>query len=371
MATDKANSYMENKKILRKSSNESITNYRYNMVVYALNNSISAAAREYKTTRVTVQKWVKIFKADGRDALSNKSRMGQYHPATTSPDVIDMIIKKRGKGRLGADFIKDALGLQCSAKTIHKYLKRNGKVKKTKTKTKKKRDMTAMRNKIRVIEKLQVDVKYLTDIPNLLMGIKFYNFPKFQITCRDYKSGDTFIPYSYSNDSTNAAIFVAYVIYILISAGINIKKIHFQFDNGSEFRNTLKKYGLSLVEEILTKHGIKWKFNPPASPKYNSDVESFHGTIERELYDYMECDDLDDFMMQAWLYIIWYNTYRKNRNKNRMSPQEILREQKIQNFDILTSVPPILLDKYVDSLEWIKQGVYLKWSTPIFSHFSA
>ena len=46
-----------------------------------------------------------------------------------------------------------------------------------------------------------------------------------------------------------------------------------------------KKHGLSLYEEILHNFNIKYKFIPVAKPTFNSDVESFHDTIERELYD--------------------------------------------------------------------------------------
>ena len=355
------NNYMQNKKILTNNSKQGGADYRYYMVQYAKKHGISAAARDYKTTRKTVQKWLRAFDKRGNDGLKYASRIGQAHPNATPPEVIESILNLRGDSRIGADFIKDSLELSYTSKTIHKYLKRNGKVKKAKTKAQKKRDMSEMREKIKVIEKLQVDVKYLTDIPNLLMGIKFNELPKYVIVCRDYKSGITFIGYSYFKDSTSVGIFIAYVVFILIKAGIDMKKIHFQFDNGSEFRSTTKKKGLSLVEEILLKHGIKYKFNPPSRPTYNSDVESFNGTIERELFDYIKPENLDEFMFQSWSYMTWYNAIRKNRNKNRMSPAQILKENEVKKINFLTTCPPILVDKYIQNIKLIKMGVYLKW----------
>ena len=350
---------MSNKKNYRKQE-LGLKGYRHNMVVYARKYGISAAATEYKTTRKTVRKWLKQFEAHGHAGLENKSRLGQYHPNALSADVIEQINTKRGDGRMGAYYIKESLGLKCSTKTIHKYLKRAGKVTKHKTKTQKKRDMSFLRDTIKVVEKLQIDVKYLTDIPNLLWGIKFFNFPKYQITARDYASGNAIIGYSYTKDSTSVGIFVAYVIYLLLSAGIDVKEIHFQFDNGSEFRNLSKNKGLSFVEEICTVNGVEYRYNPVARPTYNSHVESFHGTIERELYDYMKYESLDDFLAQAWIYMTWYNTKRKNRNKDHKTPEMILTENKIKKNNYLTTSHPILVDNYMKDLEMVKKGGYLK-----------
>ena len=203
------NRYMDIRKLINKYGREGTPEYRYGMVMHAKEHGVSKTARHFDTTRKTVTKWINTFKKDGMKGLENKSRIGQAHPETLSPETIQQIIEFRKGSNVGAYFIKDALGLTCSIKTINKYLKRNGLVSKPKTKSKKKRDMSEMRKKVKVFEKIQIDTKYLTDIPNLWMGIKFMNLPKYRFTARDYKSGTTLTGYSYSKDSTSMGIFTA------------------------------------------------------------------------------------------------------------------------------------------------------------------
>jgi hypothetical protein len=240
MPSENENSYMSNKKNYTVAGQVEV--YRYRMVKCAIRNGISHAAREYKTNRPTVRKWVNKYNEalptaksyeDELNALRNKSRLGQYHPNKLSIDDELKIIKMRGNTRIGAYMIKDALGLTCSEKTIHKKLKQHGKIKKSVTRTQRKRDMSEMRKAVLPLTKFQIDVKYLNDIPNIYEDVIFGCIPKYQITVRDYKSGLTFIGYSYKNKSKNIAVFVHYVVWWLLMAGVDISKIHFQSDNGS------------------------------------------------------------------------------------------------------------------------------------------
>ena len=48
--------------------------------------------------------------------LVNKSRIGQAHPETLSPETIQQIIEFRKGSNVGAYIIKDALGLTYSIK---------------------------------------------------------------------------------------------------------------------------------------------------------------------------------------------------------------------------------------------------------------
>jgi hypothetical protein len=384
MTSDKANSYMENKKEFIKRGG--ILGYRHRMVQHALKNGISATARKFDTTRKTVRKWVnefnkfvpddKLSSKDNNDAklkcLKNKSRLGQHHPNKISDNDLEKIIKARSKTNLGAYFIKDLADLNCSVKTINKKLKQNDLVNKQKTKYRKKKDNSIMRNSIKPIEKFQIDLKYLCDIPNILSDYLHGLIPKYQITARDYKSGMTFIGFSNHKDSTGVAIFVAYVIHCLKKSGIDLSETHFQSDNGSEFKLTTKKNGLSLYEYVLNKYNIECVFNPVGKPTYNSDVESFHNRIECEFYNIEKYGDINIFLKKAWVYMIWYNCYRKNRNKQNKSPLTILKEyftsieqpEKCKGLNRLLTYPPILVDNYIKDIELVKEGGYLKWLSP-------
>ena len=321
-----SNRYMDNKKLLNKLGSEGTPEYRFGLVMYAKKNGISQTATHYETTRKTVRKWVVAFEKEGMKGLANKSRIGQAHPDTLPSETVQQLLDYRSDSNVGAYYIKDALDLSCSLKTINKYLKRNGLVSKQKTKSKKKKDMTEMRQRVKVFEKIQIDTKYLTDIANLMMGIKFLNFPKYRFTARDYKSGLTFTGYSYTKDSTSMGIFAAYVIHRLKQAGVDTKTICFQPDNGTEFTSYAKKKGHSFFEEVCINNDVEYHYIPIGRPTYNSDVESFHGTCEREFYSFDQFLSRDDFILKSWMYTIWYNMFRKNRNKEHKTPRDILKE---------------------------------------------
>ena len=78
--------------------------------------------------------------------------------------------------------------------------------------------------------------------------------------------------------------------------GLNLKEITIQTDNGSENTNRLikttgkepeKSLFTVFVEDKFKKH----KINLPGSPTYDSDVETFHWSIER---DCLAWDDIVD-----------------------------------------------------------------------------
>jgi len=346
-------------------SKETIIQYRYNMVRYAKANNITKAAIEYNTTRKTVRKWLNAYEKDGEEGLRNKSRLSQKHPNKLSDDITNEIIKYRKKSKLGAYYIKENLNLQCSEKTIYKKIKQANLIKKKKTKHKKKKDMRELRAKFKPLDKIQIDVKYLTDIPNIFEGIIYKHIPKYQITARDYCSGLTFLGYSNNKDSTSIGIFTEYVISMLKYYEVDISNTHFQSDNGCEFRNIKKNANKkSLYEEILATHGISNIFNPPGRPTFNSDVESFHDRIEKEFYDIEKFKSSSHFLYKANLYLLWYNVVRKNRNKNHSSPLTILKEHNINKYNMIASIPPIFVDNYVKDIILIKKGGYLKWLSP-------
>ncbi len=64
--------------IIREMSNP--FSYRLRMVEYALTHSISAASKEYKTTRKTVRKWAGRYRKYGLDGLKDKSKAPRRIP---------------------------------------------------------------------------------------------------------------------------------------------------------------------------------------------------------------------------------------------------------------------------------------------------
>jgi len=353
----------------------SVAEKRYRACKSVKDIGVCRVANIVDVDRRTINRWMGVFEGCNGEgeavaiaALKNKSRLGQPHKFKTPKEIIDKILKYRKKTGHGARLIKFVLGLNESEKTINKILKANGYIAKKEPKPRKKTDMTQYRESIPPFRIFQIDIKYLCDISPLIHNLRYNKLPQYQITARDYKSGLTFIGFAHHKDSTSVGIFVAYVINQLKIAGTDTSNTIFQSDNGSEFRPIFKKHGYSLYEEILRLHGVNYKFNPVARPTYNSDVESFHNRIEKEFYNIEEITCQKTMLYKSWMYMVWYNKIRPNRNKNNMAPAQILKQYEEVDVDLITATPPVFVDHYIKDIEKIKNGTF-KWSPVIEGEF--
>ena len=135
--------------------------------------------------------------------------------------------------------------------------------------------------------KWQMDVKYVpTACYSGKDGQKFYQYTMIEEATRE-----RFI-YPYMEQSSYSTI--DFVKRAIIYFGYAPDTI--QTDNGGEFTNKYRKTKGKAPEEscftlFINKHFKKHKTNPPACPTWDSDVESFHWSIER---DCLAWDDIID-----------------------------------------------------------------------------
>lgn len=170
----------------------------------------------------------------------------------------------------------------------------------------------------------EIDIKYLTDIDNLKPYFKKNNdrsLAKYQITARDMSTGFPIVAYCDDRCSFFTKKFLEEILYPFLKQFkyLNLKEITIQTDNGTEFTNKyLKTYGKEpktniftlYVEEKFRKH----KINPPACPTYDSDVETFHWSIERDCLAWDDIVDNDTLIKYTTEYITNYiNTEIKTR----------------------------------------------------------
>lgn len=297
---------------------------RYQMYVLAEKHGVSEAARRLETTRKTVRMWRDRYREDKENGLKNKSRIGQNHPLKMPDYIEDEILEERARrGNPGARTIINNLNLGYSAKTVHKVIKRHGLVQKHKTRYRKKKDMQAVKATYRPMEKIQVDYKYYSDIASQHAALNMKAIPKFEITARDYRTGMVFLGFTDYKDCVSSSIFADYVINYLKGLGFSTDNIGFQTDNGVEFVDPLYNK-TTLFEKTLAKHGVKHLRIPPAAPTFNSDVESFHNTIEHEFLDVETFSCLHDFYVKSFFYQTYYNHIRKIRTRSNLSPLEIM-----------------------------------------------
>ena len=298
----------------------------YQMYLLAMEYGTSEAARRLDTTPKTIRLWRDRYLADKETGLKNKSRVGQDHPLKMPQSIVDAIISERQKrGNPGARTIKNNLRLKYSAKAIHKVIKRYCVVNKHRTRYRKRKDMSAIKAQYKPFEKIQVDTKYYNDIPEQYTAYQAGHLPGFQLTARDYRTGMVFLGFTNYKDAVSTAIFADYVIGYLKGLGYEPKEIVFQTDNGNEFIDPLGRQ-TTIFENIIAQHGIGYVRIPPNAPRFNSDVESFHDTIEDEFLNIEKFSSLVEFLIKAFIYQTYYNHIRKIRTRGNKSPVQIFAE---------------------------------------------
>jgi hypothetical protein len=103
--------------------------------------------------------------------------------------------------RLAVDF-----GLGCSHTTVYNILKRNGAFRRPRRKWRRKKDLRELKKRLGFLEKVQVDVKHLKDIPELYKSLKKYKLPRYRYTARDVRTGMVLAAYAYEASLTKTSV---------------------------------------------------------------------------------------------------------------------------------------------------------------------
>jgi transposase-like protein len=321
-------------------------NIRIKMVQYSFQYGISATARQFHTTRDTVRKWKRLYEANGTKGIQNKSKAPKRIPHKTPKPVEDQILKHRNAlPSWGPVRLKEDFNIPVSTRAIYRILKQNGKIKKHKRKHQKKNDLRLLKMKMKTFQKVQVDVKDLSDIPKYCYFKRIYSLPRYQYTARDVKSGMLYIAYARRNDCVNAANFIVLLAEHLKNHGINLNDVTVQTDNGSEFIGNWKQKTPSLFtrlsENVFHMPHVRI---PPRRCTYNSDVESSHLRIEKDFYDLEEFRGVEPLSIKAFTYLLYFNLIRKNKAKFNKTSYEILLDEYPNMKPTITAFNPVVLD---------------------------
>jgi len=289
-------------------SNEKVlVDKRLELVRFANNNGIKPAARFYKCSKNTIKKWCKRYAVYGTAGLKDKSRRPLNSPNKIKNNDIIKIKKcveeaKEKKKYITVNNVRKKTKIKSySDTTINRYINIScDDGIKNKKHLRKKSDVS-WKQKILPFMYWQIDIKYLTDIDNLKPYYKKDNdrsLAKYQITARDMSTGFPIVAYCNEKSTYFTKKFLEDVFHPFLKQfkHLNLKEIKIQTDNGGEFSNkymrtlgqSAKKSSFTLyVEANFKKH----KINPPACPTFDSDVETFHWSIER---DCLAWDDIVD-----------------------------------------------------------------------------
>jgi transposase len=321
---------------------------RLQMVLLARARGVSYAAREMKTSRLTVRKWLKRYQELHLQGLRDRPRIRRSQDRKISHALEEKIQALRRRYRWGPLRLKMQCGLPCGAGAIYRVIRQAGLIQKRIPKWKRKKDLRQQKKALAPFEKVQVDVKDLSDIPQYWPASSPERLPRYEYTARDVRTGAAFVAYAHANDGTSAAAFASYLAGHLANYGVELEDLRIQTDNGSEFIGNVNKKSLepSAFEQILALANIRHERIPPARSTWNSDVETFHRTVEDELYSVEPLRTRAELLGKAYTYQLFYNHFRKNRWRDFQSPREILDSLLPGRYDPgVFSLPPLILDE--------------------------
>ena len=322
-------------------------NTRLRMVQRSFETNICKTAKEYGTTRITVRKWKRAYEVHGTKGLISRSKAPKRIPHKTPKIIEDEILRHRdvlpswGPIRLKEDF-----NIPVSTGAIYRILKQSGRIdKKRRKKHDIKKELSKIKMQLRSFQKIQIDVKDLSDIPRYYRLMRLNDLPRYQFTARDVKSGMLYIAYARRHDCINAANFLTLLAEHLKEHNIDLSKVSIQTDNGSEFIGNWRMKSRSLFVHMSEKvFGMKHYRIPPNSPTYNSDVETSHLRIEKDFYDLEDFDTIGGLSIKALTYLLQFNLLRRNRMKFNKTSFEIVKEENPDIKKTIVQFPTIVLD---------------------------
>jgi len=303
--------------------------FRINIIKDAEKMGIKPTARKYKTSPKTVRKWVRRYEEEKKPGLRDRSKRPKYSPNKIKPYwyyKIEDICKWANKNnkRINAAMIKRKHAIPYSTNTILKVMRELEFMPQKRKKYQRKRDLREIKAKMKPFEKIQVDIKYLDDIPEMYGSYIVHRLPKYQITARDVHTGALFYSYAAEKSSTNTAMFMMELASHLEKHGVELKELTIQTDNGTEFttpwNSILDSAFTKVVEHIMKAKHIRI---PPGAKTWQSDVETSHRLIEDEFYSCELFPSKDAFYKKAAEYQESFNMKRNNSYKG-ASPKELL-----------------------------------------------
>ena len=327
---------------------------RLELVRYANENGIKVAARFYNCSKNTVKKWCRRYAVYGVAGLKNKSRRPIHSPKRINDNDIIKIKEcvdyaKSKKKYITVNNVRRKTKINnYSDTTINRYINISCNGKKNKKHVQSPKDISWKKN-IKAFMYWQIDIKYLTDIDNLKPYFNKNNdrsLAKYQITARDISTGFPIVAYCDDKSSFYTKKFLEEILHPFLKQFkyLNLKKIKIQTDNGKEFTNRYtktqgKKPKTSSFTLFIESNFKKHKINPPACPTYDSDVETFHWSIERDCLAWEDITDNNTLIKYTTEYITNYiNTEIKTRGYSSLDKIKTAYE-----IDIITFPKPQLL----------------------------
>jgi len=288
---------------------------------YQKTGSFSQTARNFKTDRHIVKKWVL------RDNLESQKPIPRNQPNRLDRQKERLIIKIRDVSGFGPKrihyYLKRQLGMIIGKSTIAKYLKKHGK---TKKRLKRIQPKAFDWKSLPIFSTSQADTKEILDQPVFAkeeQGLYLAKgLPPYQFSIFFPRIEAKFICFSYENTKKAALNFFEYVFdHLKNHQVLEGEKVFVQTDwgpeNGGFQTNSLKEFDKSLADLHIT----HW---------HSRKRSSFR--------------NLKDFMIKAWEWVYYYNIDRSHDTLKGGTPYEELLKYFPKAPKSLLALPPIILD---------------------------
>ena len=297
-------------------------NYRLQLVTYARQYGIKAAARAFHTTVPTVRKWLRRYADRKLDGLREVSRAPHSCPHKITGEWAERVVAlRRQLPTFGAQRLKREWDLPLSHMAIQRIWREHGLLSPRRRKYQKKQDLRAWKRPWALFQQISADTKDLKDIPHYWPQMQAHRLPAVQYTAREVRSGLQFLAYASRRSASASELFAQRIQRHLQSCGVTLRDLTWQTDNGSEFLGELQPDGArSHFPRAVTFFGSQHERIPPAAHTFQSDVETVHRLIENEFYVLETFHNRAEFLAKASLYQLYFNLARPNSHKDGLTP---------------------------------------------------
>jgi transposase len=327
-------------------------NYRLQLVTFARQQGIKAAARAFRTTVPTVRKWLRRYEKQGLKGLQELSRAPHSCPHKIGGEWVQRVVElRRQLPTFGAQRLKREWDLPLSHMAIQRILREHGLLVPRGRRYQKKQDLAEWKQTWALFQQISADTKDLDDIPQYWPQMKARRLPAVQYTAREVRSGLQFLAYASRRSAQASQLFAQRIQTHLQRCGVNLRDVTWQTDNCSEFLGELQPDGSrSHFPRAVTYFGSQHERIPPDAHTDQSDVETVHHLIEDEFFDLETFRSRAEFLAKVSLDQLYFNLARPNSHKGGLTPWQIVQQLAPRLPLDLCLLPPVFLDYRLDAL---------------------
>jgi|GEM_PF-5261996 len=309
--------------------------FRLKVIHYALEKNISEASSLFGLNRATISRWIKNYKTEGENSLSNKSRVRQKHPCNkiTSELEKEIIGLKINEPHITIKEIISRLNLNCSQTIVSRCLKNNGLSAYKAKSTESGKDQNS-KTKIKEFDhNWEITCNYVTT--------KYIDRKKrllYRIVLKERSSGIQFAGFTYEKSNLSISIFVDYILHNLRTTGYKIDNMVINAPNSSVYTNIKGGNDTFLGNLLNIKYKAKLAVNAPSKS-----IIRFDSGDTLETYDIEDINTSSDLIKYSFMNIL-------HKNLDIISKGLSYGKQNLQ----LLFVPPIIVDDFIHDINAIK-----------------